>query len=113
MANANRIDVGKGIATGFVATIVLSAIMLIKQSIGLMPGLNPIQMITQMDGAETPVVGWVVHFFIETILWGTIFAWLDPSLPGSHWIRGVIFSTGAWLVIMIVIMPMAEPGCSA
>jgi hypothetical protein len=43
-------------------------------------------------------------------MWGIIYAWLDPSLPGSHWIRGIIFATGAWLIMMIVMTPMAGAG---
>jgi uncharacterized membrane protein YagU involved in acid resistance len=84
--------------------------MLMKQAMGLMPQLNPIQMITQMTGAQTPTVGWVVHFFIGAIMWGITYAWLDPSLPGPHWIRGAIFATGAWLIMMVVMMPMARAG---
>lgn len=51
-----------------------------------------------------------MHFFIVTVLWGVLFAWLDPFLPGQHWFRGAIFATGAWLVMMIVMMPMAGAG---
>ena len=43
-------------------------------------------------------------------MWGIIYAWLDPGLPGPHWIRGIIFATGAWLVMMVVVMPMAGVG---
>jgi hypothetical protein len=35
--------IGSGIAAGFVATVVLSAMMLIKQYMGLLPQLNPIE----------------------------------------------------------------------
>ena len=106
----NSTNLGKGIAAGFVATIVLSAVMLIKQAMGLMPQLNPIEMITQMAGAGTPLVGWIAHFFIGTILWGVIYAWLDSKLPGPHWLRGAIFATGAWLLMMVLLMPMAGAG---
>ncbi|EFI53080.1 DUF6789 family protein [Afipia sp. 1NLS2] len=103
-------NIAKGIGSGFVATLVLSVIMLMKQDMGLMPELNPIQMITQMSGAASPAVGWLAHFFIGTILWGALYAWLDPFLPGQHWFRGAIFATGAWLVMMVVMMPMAGAG---
>lgn len=101
----------KGMVAGFVATIVLSALMLMKTQMGLMPELNPIKMMTDMLGASTLAVGWIMHFFIGTILWGTLFAWLDPSIPGeSHWLKGIWFSIGAWLIMMIVLMPMAGAG---
>lgn len=101
----------KGMVAGFIATSALSAIMLIKSSMGVMPELNPIKMMSDMVGANTPAVGWVMHFMIGTILWGTLFAWLDPSLPGGgHWLKGIWFSIGAWLIMMIALMPMAGAG---
>ena len=45
--------IGGGIAAGFVATVVLSAMMLVKHSMGLMPELDPIAMITAMAGANS------------------------------------------------------------
>ena len=106
MSNVSWTNFGRGIVAGLAATIVLSALMLMKQAMGIMPELNPVEMITQMMGAQTPIVGWVIHFFIGSVMWGVIYAWLDSSLPGPHWIRGVIFATGAWLVMM----PMAGEG---
>ena len=45
--------IGTGIAAGFVATVALSAMMLVKHSMGLMPELDPIAMITAMAGANS------------------------------------------------------------
>jgi hypothetical protein len=86
----------KGMVAGFIATIVLSALMLMKAQMGVMPELNPIKMMSDMLGASTPAVGWVMHFLIGTVLWGTLFAWLDPHLPSEgHWLKGIWFSIGA------------------
>ena len=68
--------IGRGIAAGFVATVVLSAIMLVKHSMGLMPELDPIAMITAMAGANSPALGWIALF------WGIGFAVVSPYLPG-------------------------------
>jgi hypothetical protein len=100
----------KGMVAGFVATIVLSALMLMKTMMGVMPELNPIKMISDMLGAP-PAIGWVMHFMIGTVLWGSLFAWLDPIIPGEgHWLKGILFGVGAWLVMMIVVMPMGGAG---
>jgi hypothetical protein len=100
----------KGMVAGFVATVVLSALMLMKTMMGVMPELNPIKMMSDMLGAP-PAVGWVMHFMIGSVLWGTLFAWLDPNIPGEgHWLKGILFAIGAWLVMMIVMMPMAGAG---
>src|SRR5215472_11284763 len=42
----------KGLVAGFIATVVLSALMLLKQRMGLVPELNPIEMLTKMAGAR-------------------------------------------------------------
>lgn len=101
----------KGLVAGFVATIVLSAIMIAKAMVGLMPDLNVIAMLTRLFGGSSPIVGWVVHFLIGTVLWGILFAWFDPQLPGaSHWLKGVVFAIGAWVLMMVVVMPIAGAG---
>ena len=106
----NGANMFKGIGSGFVATLVLSAIMLVKQAMGVMPELNSVQMITQMSGAQSPIIGWLMHFFIGTILWGVLYVSVNPFLPGPHWFRGAAFATGAWLLMMILMMPMAGAG---
>jgi hypothetical protein len=45
--------IGTGIGAGFVARIVLSILMVVKQTMGLTPQLNPVEMITQNMGAQT------------------------------------------------------------
>lgn len=104
-----------GIVAGFTATVVLSALMLMKSAMGLMPEVNAIQMLSRMAATygglpQNPVIGWLLHFFIGTILWGILFALVVPRLPGGYWLRGVVFATGAWLLMMIVAMPMAGAG---
>jgi len=103
--------IGRGIVAGFAATVVLSAMMLMKHSMGLMPELDPIAMIAGMAGASSPAVGWIGHFVIGTVLWGIGFAIVSPYLPGAYWLRGTIFAVGAWLMMMmIVMMPIAGAG---
>jgi hypothetical protein len=100
----------KGIVAGFVATVVLSAMMLMKQSMGLMPELDPIAMLTSMAGASSPALGWIAHFVIGSIFWGVGFAIVSPYLFGPYWLRGTIFAVAAWLMMMVVVMPMAGAG---
>ena len=59
--------IGRGLIAGPVATIVLSAAMLFKQSMGVMPDLDPIDMITAMSGTGSRAAGWMGHFVIGTI----------------------------------------------
>jgi len=110
MSEATGRHVSKGLIAGVTATVVMSAMMLMKQSMGFMPQLNPIAMLTEMVGASTPVVGWALHFMIGTVMWGVLFALLAPRLPGAMWLRGVLFGIGAWLLMMVMVMPMAGAG---
>ena len=103
-------DIGKGMIAGFVATAVLSALMLMKTAMGLMPELDVVAMLGDMMGTG-PAMGWIAHFMIGSVVWGGLFAVLVPNLPGgSLWLKGVTFGIGAWLLMMVAVMPMAGAG---
>ena len=105
---------GVGIIAGFAATIALSLIMVIKAAAGFMPMLNVIALLSALLGNPgVPLVGWTAHFVIGAIIWGALFAALVPSLPGAYCVRGAIFSGGAWLAMMIILMPLAGKGVFA
>ncbi len=109
-------NISKSIIAGFVATIVLSVLMVMKMKMGLMPELNAIKMMTtmahgMMGTPANPLVGWVMHFMIGSVLWGTSFALSGESLPGSSYVtKALFFSVLAWLLMMIMVMPMAGAG---
>ena len=100
---------GNGVIAGLVATVALTALMMMKAGMGLMPALDPIGMIATMMGISA-TMGWVVHFLIGAVLWGGAFALLSDHIPGgAFWQKGIMFGVGAWLIMMVVMMPMA--GC--
>lgn len=99
-----------GLVAGFAATVVLSALMIAKSMMGLMPGLDVIHMLAGMMGAPT-VAGWFAHFVIGIVAWGVGFALIHDLIPGNGSVlKGMVFATGAWLAMMIVVMPMAGAG---
>ena len=103
-------NVSKGIVAGFAATAVLSMIMVAKGMMGLMPELNVIAMLGSMMNT-TPIIGWVIHFMIGMIAWGVGFAIFLNVLPGnSHLSKGISFGVAAWILMMVMIMPMAGAG---
>jgi len=102
-------NIKAGIISGFVATIVLSIVMIAKAKMGVMPELNAIKMLAGM--MRSPLfMGWVAHFMIGAVVWGILFAVLVDKLPGSTLASAVIFSIGAWIMMMIGPMPMAGAG---
>jgi hypothetical protein len=106
----------KSMIAGFVATIVLSVLMILKMKMGLMPELNAIKMMTTMAHGmlgtpAVPLVGWVMHFMIGTVLWGIAFTSINALLPSSGYItKGLYFGVLAWVLMMVMVMPMAGAG---
>ena len=85
-------------------------IMVAKGMMGLMPELNVITMLGSMMNTA-PVVGWVIHFMIGMIAWGIGFAFFFNVLPSdSNLTKGISFGIAAWILMMVVIMPMAGAG---
>lgn len=103
-------NIVRGLIAGFVATLVLSALMVMKQMIGFMPELDVAAMLTSMLSLPSVAFGWIMHFMIGTIAWGVGYAVLRPYLPGGSIWSGVLFGTAAWLMMMIAVMPMAGAG---
>ena len=103
-------NIAAGLLAGFIATVVLSALMVMKSLMGTMPDLDVIAMLSGMMGAPL-AIGWIAHFVIGTVFWGEGFAILYDKIPGgSAMQRGVVFGIAAWLLMMILIMPMAGAG---
>lgn len=99
-----------GMIAGFVATLVLSVLMVLKSMMGVMPGLDVIMMLGQMMGSPSSM-GWIAHFVIGTVVWGIGFAVLYEMIPGGNAVmKGIVFGIGAWLIMMIAVMPMAGAG---
>lgn len=102
--------IGKGMVAGFLATVVLSILMVMKGTMGLMPQLDVIGMIAGMTGMSA-AVAWGAHFLLGTVIWGGLFAWVNHAIPGeSQWLRGIVFGSAAWLAMMVLIMPLAGQG---
>ncbi|QDE31081.1 DUF6789 family protein [Shewanella polaris] len=106
----------KGIIAGFIGTLVLTGLMILKKNMGIMPGLDPVHMMSTMAaekmGTEVNLmIGWVMHFVIGSVAWGTAFAVLNGVLPGrSQIIKGIVLGVAAWLLMMIGPMPMSGAG---
>jgi hypothetical protein len=105
----------RSMIAGFAATIVLSLLMLMKGMMGLMPELDVISMLGNMAhdmmGLGGAGIAWLMHFMIGTVLWGILFALLYEKLPGGGAVaKGVSFGVLAWLLMMILPMPMAGAG---
>lgn len=111
--------ISRAVVAGFGATIVLSILMLIKGAMGMLPAMNVIYMLSHMAHhiaglPASPAIGWLLHFSIGTILWGILYGAVFSQLPGnSPVVKGLVFSIGAWLLMMVIVMPLAGKGLFA
>lgn len=100
----------KGMLAGFVATAVLSALMVVKSMMNLMPELDVIGMLSSMMGANSQVA-WIAHFGLGTIVWGGLFSTFNTAIPENSEIsKGIFFGLAAWFMMMLAVMPMAGKG---
>jgi uncharacterized membrane protein YagU involved in acid resistance len=100
----------QGIIAGFVATVVMSVMLVAKNAMGIMPELDIITMLTgMMKMGDT--ASWVAHFAYGTVILGGLYALIEARIPGgSQWMKGAVYGVGVWLVMMIIVMPMAGAG---
>ncbi|MGK7295508.1 MAG: DUF6789 family protein [Candidatus Wenzhouxiangella sp. M2_3B_020] len=100
----------KGLIAGAIATAVLSALMLIKGAMGMLPQFNVIAMLAGTLGGG-PIVGWIAHIAIGVVLYGLVIANLSHALPGgSPAVKGIVLGVIGWLVMMLVAMPVMGGG---
>ena len=90
--------IGRGIIAGFLATLALSAVF------------DPIAWLARWGDVLPPTFGWLLHFMVGSFLWGAVFAIVHPVMRGPSWLRGILFGLGAWLVVMLALMPLTRAG---
>lgn len=105
-------NIGRGLMAGLAATIVLSVLMVMKATMGVMPALDLPRMIAGMMGSpDAPMLGWGVHVMIGVVGYGLAMALLSDKLPGSNaTVQGVLIGFVGWLLMMVMLMPMAGAG---
>lgn len=102
-------NVFKGVVAGIAGTAALSVLMVMKNLMGVMPELDVIGMLGGMMQVP-PAVAWLIHFMIGAV-WGLLFAVLYRRIPGGGpVVKGMVLLTGAWLLMMAMVMPMAGAG---
>lgn len=105
-------NIFKGAISGFVATIALSLLMMIKSKMGVMPAFDVIAMLAGLAGGVV-AIGWLLHFSIGTA-YGVIFSFIHPFLPSKCFIqKGLMLGVIGWLAMMLLFMPFVGQGLFA
>src|SRR6266705_3240836 len=100
----------KGMIAGFVATLILSGLMLLNSTMDLMPQINIVRMLANLATLST-TAAWMDHFIVGVVIWGLLFAVYDGvATRPAHWLKGIIVGVFAWLMMMVAFMPLAGAG---
>jgi len=103
----SRDNITRGIVAGFIATTVISFFMVLKEVSRVLYGLDLVGLLSGLFNAPE-WAGWLMHYFIGAGVFGVLFAALAPRIPGATCvIRGIIFAFGAWLIMQLVVLPLA------
>ena len=103
-------DILKGVVAGFVATLALSALMILKDMIDLFPRVDLVALLSGLLDAPL-AVGWAVHALIGTVVFGALFALVAVKIPGATPItKGVLFAVGLWLLMQLIVLPLTPAG---
>jgi uncharacterized membrane protein YagU involved in acid resistance len=104
-----------GLTAGFAASAILGVVMLLERQLRFSAGTDPVAVAAGVlgyadeAGANWPVA-WLVHFVVGTLAWGPLYGWLAPRMAGAPARRGALFGLLAWLVMMLLVMPLTGAG---
>ncbi len=103
----------RGVAAGLVATLVLVVMLNLQTALGVMPQAHIISLLSGL-GAIGRGGAWADHFIVGVLMWGLAFGSLAPLIPKwPDWLKGIAFGIVAWLLMMLIFMPVVGAGLFA
>ena len=114
----NRVNVSRALLAGFVATLVMTMMMYAAPLMG-MPKMDIAAMLgSLLNGGQMPApmsgpwwMGMVLHFINGVVLFPLIYAYLLYGvLPGSNWVKGMLWGVILWFVAQVMVMPLMGMG---
>lgn len=92
------------------ATAIITLLIYGNEQTGFLPELrilDDIRLLNERLGLPfTTQAAWMTHALIGVILYGVIYAVIQPILPGSAISEGISFGVITWLLMMVVLMPL-------
>lgn len=101
-----------GIASGLVGTIAAGGMLLMNNALHKIPELHVARTLAALLGSpDRPLVGWVAFLVLGIVVFGVLFALAAPRIPvQSYLVKGLLFGIASWLLMMVVMMPLAGAG---
>ena len=104
-----------GLSAGLAGTLAMSALMLLKDRLSLVPQVDLIRdlrhVIQISTGLKTPfLLGGLIHLILGSYVFGGVFAILFDYLSGSPAMRGVYFCLAIWVLLMLTAFPLLGHG---
>ena len=102
-------NIPAGIIAGLVATAALSALMMLKAQMGVLPGLDVIALLAAIMGTGS-ATGWVLHFLIGAG-YGVLFSRISRSDTFRGAIaKGILLGLVGWVAMMVLLTPVMGKG---
>src|SRR6476620_12754210 len=102
-------------AAGLIATVVMTALLLVEPSVGL-PKIAMGQVLSTSLGfasahlASGPALGWLLHFLIGISLALIYAGYFERRLPGGPLTRGLLYGVLVFTVAQLGFMPLVGGG---
>ncbi|HSQ05706.1 MAG TPA: DUF6789 family protein, partial [Burkholderiales bacterium] len=105
-------SIRSGLIGGFVATLVIAAMMQMKTATHSLPELHMVTSLSNILGSPGHIaMGWLAHFVLGTFVWGIAYAVLARYLPGrTYALKGLVFGLILWVAMMLIFMPLTGGG---
>ncbi|HKA43607.1 MAG TPA: DUF6789 family protein [Burkholderiales bacterium] len=106
------VSIRNGLISAIFATLAAGSMMLMNNALHRVPELHLARTLAAVLGyPDRLMVGWIAFLVLGILVFGVLFAVLAPKLPvRSYLVKGLIFGVMSWLLMMVVIMPLAGAG---
>jgi hypothetical protein len=96
-------------AAGFVATIVIGAMLLMNNAVHGVQNVGIGKLLAALLGEPDHVFyGWLAFLVLGIFICSNLYAFLAPKIPiRSFLVNGLLFALVCWLILMIVLWPLA------
>lgn len=100
----------RAIFASAIATAIITLLIYGNEQTGFLPELSFLDDLATFNERiglpTTPQAVWTVHAIIGVVLYGVVYAVIQPILPGSAASEGLWFGFITWLLMMVVFMPL-------